>query len=219
MPLFILPFDHRSGFAKDLLGVPYPYASEAHRARAAQLKELIYDAFLAVRNTSKNPDDFGILVDYETGKQVIADARDEGVMTIVSTEKSGEELSLLYEDETGAFLKMIGASYGKSLVKWKQVPETGDEQIKTLAELQANLDAVEIPHLIEPLFMIDPTERCAALLKTVELVHDAGVHPEVWKVEGLQSEAEWQRRSCPPFLVAPPGGRPLGSGNDSPELR
>ena len=44
-PFFFLPFDHRSGFVRDVFGKPYP-PTPAVGKRVQALKRIIYDGFL-----------------------------------------------------------------------------------------------------------------------------------------------------------------------------
>ncbi len=191
MPLFILPFDHRTGFAKDIMHVSYPF-SKQDRQQAGHLKRLIYQAFLRVREASSDEETFGILLDEETGREVLLEAGEEKIFTAVSTEKSGgSSLSLLYGQETATQLRLLGASCAKVLVRWEHAPEIDDEQIDTLASLQAQLDTADIPLMLELLFSVPFKDRANHITKTINTLREAGIHPAIWKLEGLPSAEDW----------------------------
>ncbi len=192
MPTFLLPFDHRTGFAKEIMETTYPF-SQSDRQRAQELKQLIYDAFLKVYAEEHPHDTLGILVDEETGSNVLHDAHRKGVMHILTLEASGEpELRLQYGDQSAQRLRMMGASMGKVLLRFSENPEKNNRQLATLQSIHAQLTKSGQRLLIELLSAGTEEEREDFLLHTIGLAHDMGIVPEFWKVESLPTEHAWK---------------------------
>jgi myo-inositol catabolism protein IolC len=100
--LFILPFDHRSSFIKDVLkvqGKPNKKQTEA----VSHLKETIFLGFLDYAKDRKN---FGILVDEEYGKEIIKKAKKERLLFLFLLKKAeNKSLNLNTEANSRTILK------------------------------------------------------------------------------------------------------------------
>lgn len=192
MSTFILPFDHRSGLAKEIMGTTYPF-SPANRQRAQELKQVIYDAFLEVYAESHPTDTLGILVDEESGSSIIHDAHRRGIMNILTLEASGEpELRIQYGDQSTQRMRMLGSSLGKVLIRFSSLPSIQDRQLITLQNIHAQLTRAGQKILIELLSSGTEEEREAFLIHTLTLAHTMGIVPEFWKVEGLSTQQAWR---------------------------
>lgn len=193
MSTFILPFDHRSGFAKDIMGTSYPF-SPADRQRAQDLKGVIFDAFLEARRTYMLSDTLGILVDEETGSSFLHTAHSLGILSLLTLEASGEpSLRLQYGDRSAARIRSTGASLGKVLLRFSSLPDRNDRQLVTLQQLHAQLTRAGYRLLVELLSPGSTEDREAFLLHTIALAQDMGIVPEFWKVEMLPSVRAWER--------------------------
>src|SRR5262245_61706358 len=94
-PLFVLPFDHRTGFAKELLEAPYPLsATKAKQAKT--LKAIIFEAFLLAPKLLKTKHHLALLVDEDLGAEIIPKAKKLKLSLIVPVEKSGGIFSFEY---------------------------------------------------------------------------------------------------------------------------
>lgn len=211
-PTFILPFDHRSGLAKEIMETTYPF-SPADRARAQELKRIIFDAFLSVYHENGGRDVLGILIDEETGAHILHDAHAKGILNILTLEASGEpQLRLQYGDQSSQRLRMLGASLGKVLLRFSSLPTKNDVQLQTLQRVCAQLTNAGQRVLIELLSTGSEEERPVFLTHTISLCKEMGIVPEFWKVESLPTPRDWQQVKA--TLHASSGILLLGRGED-----
>src|SRR3989344_8953663 len=73
-PLLILPFDHRSSFSKNILGINGQLNNQ-QKKEIADLKKIIFEAFVRVFKKYQPKNYFGILVDEEYGWPIIKAAQ------------------------------------------------------------------------------------------------------------------------------------------------
>lgn len=192
MSTFILPFDHRSGLAKEIMGTTYPF-SPADRQRAQELKQVIYDAFLEVHAEAHPSDTLGILVEEECGARIIHDAHQKGILNILTLESSGEpELRLQYGDQSASRMRMLSSSLGKVLLRFKEKPAKNDRQLATLQSIHAQLTKAGQRILIELLSTGTEEEREDFLVHTITVAGEMGIVPEFWKVESVSTEQAWK---------------------------
>jgi 5-dehydro-2-deoxygluconokinase len=192
MATFILPFDHRSGFAKEIMETSYPF-SPADRARAQELKQIIYDGFLEVFEDGRGSDVLGILVDEETGSRILQDAHHRGILDILTLEASGEpQLRLQYGEQSSQRIRMLGATLGKVLLRFSEKPQKNDRQLQTLQTVCAQLTRAGQRVLIELLSTGTEEKREDFLAHTIRVCGEMGIVPEFWKVESLPSISAWK---------------------------
>src|SRR5271165_1726566 len=89
-PLYVLPFDHRATFSKNMFGWQGQLSPE-QTAEIAAVKEVIFDAFKAAVAGGVPKDRAGILVDEQFGAGILRDARKQGFITACPAEKSGQD--------------------------------------------------------------------------------------------------------------------------------
>ena len=70
-PLYVLPFDHRGSFQKNMFGYKSPLTAE-QTAEIAAAKQVIYDAFKAAVAGGVPKDQAAILVDEQFGAAILA---------------------------------------------------------------------------------------------------------------------------------------------------
>ncbi len=194
MSTFFLPFDHRSGFARDIMNVPYPFSSQ-DREFAKHLKTIIYQAFLeSVKNTASTRDTFGILIDEETGEEILRDAHDRGILTALTLEKSGSQnFSLLYDTASAERVTTLHANLGKMLV---HVPEyRPEESLSWNAFLHAlhDCDLHGVRCMAEIISPVPEEEREGLITRLIINAQDRGIRPAFWKLEALPSQEAWKR--------------------------
>src|SRR5215468_7755652 len=89
--IYMLAFDHRASFSKNLLGIEgAPTAAEARRVEEAKL--LIFDAFELAIADGVDSSTAGLLVDEAFGAEVARRARDAGYQLAMPVEKSGQDV-------------------------------------------------------------------------------------------------------------------------------
>lgn len=200
-PLFVLPFDHRTGFAKELLNAPYPLsAANARQARA--LKAIIFDAFLLAPKLLESKHHLALLVDEDLGSEIIPKAKKLKLSLIIPVEKSGGIFSFEYGNKFAEHLKKIGPSMTKALVRYN----LGDEgvnrlQRNRLKELAKVCKAQKIPLMLEVLLTGKTGNDEASIATMFAEFQNDGIQPDVWKLEGISSAATWKRLA--PLAKAP----------------
>jgi myo-inositol catabolism protein IolC len=205
-PIFILAMDHRKSFGATLFDVKDddPTPTQAERMRRA--KELIYSALESVRSeiTVGRP---AVLVDERYGQAVIDRARRDHVVLAVPVEASGHDwFTLEWQDRWLEHVQTVAPDYAKVLVRDNPDFDAGDRhaQLDSLAQVSAALDRIHVP-LIYELLVPSTHEQLASVGNdtdsydrdvrpelTVRVIAEnqaAGVHPTLWKLEGLETAA------------------------------
>jgi myo-inositol catabolism protein IolC len=201
-PLYILAFDHRGSFQKKFFGVTGdPNAEET--ARIADAKRVIYEGLLRALDEGVPKEAAGGLVDEQFGAEIARDARSRGLTLAMPVEKSGQnEFDFQYGADYGAHIQEFDPTFTKVLVRWN--PE-GDQEmnlrqgarLKELGDwLHANgrtflfeLLVPAEPHQLEAVggdeSRWDSEERPKLMKRTIAQLQEAGVEPDIWKIEGI----------------------------------
>ena len=233
-PLYILPFDHRGSFQTKLFG--WTGTLTIHQtAQIAASKQVIYDGFKVALQSGVPEQKAGILVDEQFGAAILQNAKGRGYTTACPAEKSGqEEFDFEYGDEFAKHIEAIQPTFCKVLVRYN--PE-GDQALNArqagklrrlseylrgksrslfMFELLVPADKTQLDRLNGDRKAYDLQVRPRLMVETIEELQDAGVEPDVWKIEGLDS-----RKDCENLVAAARrGGRNkvgciiLGRGED-----
>src|SRR3989344_5310320 len=116
--LFILPFDHRSSFAK-LFGFTNAQLSSDERKIITSAKEIIFTAFEKAISMGISKEQAAILIDEEYGDKIIRDAINKKYNVILTTEKSGQkEFTFEYGDEFGKHIEKYKPTFVKALIHY-----------------------------------------------------------------------------------------------------
>jgi myo-inositol catabolism protein IolC len=173
--LYMLAFDHRDLFRS----VP----------RAPDAKRLVYEGFLCGVAAGVPRAKGGLLVDEEFGGDVARDALDKGFAVAMPVERSGcDEFEFEYGEAWREHLGEFEPRFAKVLVRWGAGDaELDRRQARTLAELSDWLHLTGRRLLFE-LILAEVSVR--GILAAMEELHAAGVKPDVWKLQGLDSPEE-----------------------------
>ena len=239
-PLYILPFDHRGSFQKKMFGWDGALSAQ-QTAEIAAAKRIIYDAFVAAVDGGVPKGKAGILVDEQFGSAILRDAATDGYATCAPAEKSGqEEFDFEYGEDFEKHIEAFHPTFSKVLVRYN--PE-GDEalnqrqsaRLKRLSEyLHSNksrsrfmfellvpAEKAQLDRLKGDRKAYDLEVRPRLMVQTIQELQDAGVEPDVWKIEGLDRQSDCERI----VAVARQGGRSkvgciiLGRGEDDRKVR
>lgn len=209
--LYILPFDHRATFAQKIFNKKsISDLTNQEYQLITQYKKIIYGAFKkSVQN--EIPKEYGaILIDEEFGDEILKDAKEKGFVTILTTEKSGQnELEFQYGDDFPAHIEKYNPDFVKVLIKYNPAdPEGLKNRQKGKLKIVSDFCRVKnFKFLLEVLVI--PTkeqlgqpqgskEQFDKLLRpglTVEVIKELqahGVEPDVWKLEGFDSKDEYK---------------------------
>ncbi len=209
-PLYLLPFDHRQSYLSAMFGLKPPL-SLAQRARVVDSKRVVYEGFLAALAMGVPTAHAGILVDEEFGAALLGDAKARGAITAVSVEQSGSaEFEFEYGDNFAAHLDAVAPTFAKVLVQFNI---DGDAALNTRqAERLARLSRwchmrgqrLMFELLVKPtdaqltaaggdMARFDLAQRPALMQRAIEALQNAGVEPDVWKIEGLDRREDCER--------------------------
>ncbi|TMB12903.1 MAG: DUF2090 domain-containing protein [Deltaproteobacteria bacterium] len=201
-PLYILPFDHRGSFQSGLFGWKGTLTSE-QTDRVAASKAIIYEGLLAAVAAGVPKTRAGILVDEQFGAVILRDARARGFLTAVPAEKSGQhEFDFEYGDDYARHIEAFSPTFCKVLVRYN--PE-GDLEMnrrqaarllhlseylhrtrrKFMFELLVPAEQAELEELHGDQRAYDRSRRPRHMVDAIRALQDAGVEPDVWKIEGL----------------------------------
>lgn len=208
--LFILPFDHRSSFLKNMFRIAgkEPTGEEIEKIKRA--KEIIYEGFKKSLHDGMPRDSGAILVDEQFGDEILTDARQEGYIVILTTEKSGSnEFEFEYEEDFDNHIKKYDPTFVKALVHYNPEGnrEMNSRQRQKLALLTAFCHDNGYKLLIEPLIPAtveqlarvgaDPDKydrelRPILTIEAIKELQNGGVNPDVWKLEGMAEIEDYQ---------------------------
>jgi myo-inositol catabolism protein IolC len=209
-PLYILPFDHRGTFAIKVYNVDEEQLTQPQVQEIKSFKKIIYDAFIDAVSHGIPKDEAAILVDEDYGSEILVDARMKGYATIVSVEKSGQDIfTFAYGDEFGTHLEKFMPRFSKALIRYN--PEDSDEkkqqQQMNLKKLSDYSHLHGFKFLIEPLVpasqnqlatvngdysLYDKSIRPKLTVQMINELQTAGVEPDVWKLEGLDRREDYE---------------------------
>ena len=237
-PLYILPFDHRGSFQTKMFGWKGPLSAE-QTAQIAAAKQVIYDGLKAAVAGGVPKEKAGILVDEQFGAAILRDAVKQGYITACPAEKSGQdEFDFEYGEDFARHIEAFNPTFCKVLVRYN--PE-GDKalnqrQVKRLKRLSDYLRQSGRLFMFELLVPPEPAQlkrvkddkkaydlelRPVLMVQALEELQDAGIEPDVWKIEGLD-----RRQDCEKVVAAARrGGRDqvgcivLGRGEDDKKVR
>ncbi|HET6342504.1 MAG TPA: DUF2090 domain-containing protein [Gemmatimonadota bacterium] len=208
-PLYLLPFDHRHSYLTGMFHLTPPLTAEQHAA-VTDSKQVIYDGFRRALGREVPVAAAGILVDEEFGAGILHDAARNGYVTALSIEKSG---SAEFEFEYGTgFAKHIEAfepTFAKALVRYNPEGDAAlnERQATRLKQLSEYCRAVDQRFMFE--LLVPATEaqqrrvqdettydrliRPRLVLQAIRTLQDAGVEPDIWKIEGLDRREDCER--------------------------
>ena len=238
-PLYILPFDHRGSFQAKMFGWKGAL-TPAQTAEIAATKQVIYDGFKMAVAAGVPKDKAGILVDEQFGAAILKDAAKDGYSTSCPAEKSGQdEFDFEYGEDFAKHVEAFHPTFCKVLVRYnpqgdRELNRMQAARLKRLSEylhtksrslfmfeLLVPAEKAELEELGGDRFAYDRQLRPKLMSQAIEELQDAGVEPDVWKIEGLEVRAD-----CEKVLAsARRGGRAkvgciiLGRGEDDRKVR
>lgn len=209
--LFILPFDHRGSFMREMFNVlGMPDAEETQRI--ADFKQVIFEGFkLAVVSGNLPRASVGILADEQFSDSVLRAAGEEGFITCLCVEKSGQaEFDLEFGGDFAAHIQKYAPTFVKALVRYNPDGDASlnDRQAEKLRLLSVWCRQQGFGFMLEPLVMATPQQlelaggdqtfydleiRPELMELMMEDLQAAGVEPDVWKIEGLEDARHYER--------------------------
>jgi len=210
-PLYILPFDHRGSFETKMFGW-HGDLNASQTAEIAAAKQVIYDGFKAAIATGVRQEKAGILVDEQFGGAILRDARTKGYHTACPAEKSGQdEFDFEYGADFAKHIEEFQPTFCKVLVRYnpegdsalnqrqsvrlKQLSDYlhAKSQSRFMFELLVPPERTQLDRLKDDGKAYDLELRPKLMVETVQQLQDAGVEPDVWKIEGLERSEDCEK--------------------------
>jgi 5-dehydro-2-deoxygluconokinase len=237
-PLYVLPFDHRATFSKNMFGWKGPLSAE-QTGEIAAVKRVIYDAFKAAVAGGVPKDRAGILVDEQFGAGILRDALKQGFITACPAEKSGQdEFDFEYGADFAPHIEAFNPTFCKVLVRYNPGgnSELNRRQSARLKQLSDYLHKTGRLYMFELLVPPEPSQlqrvggdkkayelqlRPALMTQAIHELQDAGVEADVWKIEGIERTEDCEKV----VAAAQRAGREkvgciiLGRGEDDQKVR
>jgi 5-dehydro-2-deoxygluconokinase len=238
-PLYVLPFDHRGTFQKNMFGWSGALTAE-QTAKIADMKKVIYDGFKEALTKGVPQDKAGILVDEQFGAEILRDAAKHGYNTSCPAEKSGQdEFDFEYGEEFTRHIEQFHPTFCKVLVRYN--PE-GDATMnrrqagrlrrlsdylhsggpsRFMFELLVPAEKGQLERFGGDKKKYDLELRPELMINAIHELQDTGVEPDVWKIEGIDSAEDCQKV----VAAMKRGGRDhvggiiLGRGEDDAKVR
>jgi 5-dehydro-2-deoxygluconokinase len=238
-PLYILPFDHRASFELKMFGWGEDLTPE-QTAQIAAAKQVIYDGFKNAVEAGVPKEKAGILVDEQFGAAILRDAAARGYIFAYPVEKSGqEEFEFEYGEDFAKHIEAFNPTFCKALVRYnpegdqalnrrqsarlKRLSEylRGNDRSRFMFELLVPAEKAQLNRVNGDKKRYDLELRPLLMVQTIHELQDAGVEPDVWKVEGLE-----RREDCEKVVAAARRGDRdkvgcivLGRGEDDRKVR
>lgn len=198
--LFILPFDHRTSFLRDVLNVAGK-PNKKQKERIKELKSVIFEAFVSAVKKERNRKSFGILVDEEYGEEILKKAEKENFTVCLPVEKSGkEELSLQYGKNFKKHVDKFKPDFVKVLIRYnplnKKINERQRKVLKKINVLSKRYKII-LELLVPPagqeknLKNYDKDVRMERTVETIKEIKEV-IRVDVWKLEGFEKN-QWKK--------------------------
>ena len=214
-PLYILPFDHRGSFQVKMFGWKGALTAE-QTAEIAAAKQVIYDGFKAAVQDGVREEKAGILVDEQFGSAILRDAAAHRYTTACAVEKSGQdEFDFEYGEEFAKHIEAFRPTFSKVLVRYNPAGDRdlnarqsvrlkrlsdylhGQSASLLMFELLVPAEKSQLDRLNGDKKAYDLQLRPQLMVQAIEELQDAGVEPDVWKIEGLD-----RREDCEKVVAA-----------------
>jgi myo-inositol catabolism protein IolC len=202
--LYILAFDHRGSFQKNMFGIegdPTPEETET----IADAKRLIFEGMLEAVSRGAQAGATGVLVDEQFGSNIPERAREHNLKLAMPVEKSGQhEFDFEYGDDFGAHIERFNPDFSKVLVRYNpdDDPVLNERQLGRLKRLADWLHANGRKFLFELLVpatdaqlesvggdsdRYDVELRPELMRRAIANIQEFGIEVDIWKIEGVDS--------------------------------
>lgn len=181
--LFILPFDHRSSFAK-MFG--FVNLSQKEKDYISSAKFIIYEAFKKAITQGVSKDESAILVDEEYGDKVLKEAKNQGFTTILTTERSGmSTFDFEYGESFGSHIEKYKPTFVKALIRY--MPNADWTKLKILSDY---CHAHGYKFLLEVLSGAS-ISNAIVIIPIITNLRQYNIEPDVWKLEGMENKVDY----------------------------
>jgi myo-inositol catabolism protein IolC len=209
-PLYLLPFDHRQSYVSGLFDWSPPL-NENQQRMVADSKQVIYEGFQRAIEDGVPRAAAALLVDEEFGAAIQRDAHARGFNTVLPVEHSGvDEFEFEYGDDYPRHVEEFDPAFAKVLVRYNPGGDAvlNRRQAAKLAQFSAYCEKTKRRFMFELLVPATPAQlektgkdkqaydanlRPALVGQAIRALQEAGVEPDVWKIEGLERREDCQQ--------------------------
>ena len=205
--LYILAFDHRGSFQKNMFGIdgdPTPEEIETN----ADAKRLIFEGMLEAVARGAQAGATGVLVDEQFGSNIPEHAREHGLKLAMPVEKSGQhEFDFEYGNDFAAHIELYDPDFSKVLVRYNpdDDPVINERQLGRLKRLADWLHANGRKFLFELLVpatdgqlesvggdadRYDDELRPELMRRAIADIQEFGIEVDIWKIEGVDARED-----------------------------
>jgi 5-dehydro-2-deoxygluconokinase len=213
--LYILAFDHRGSFQKKMFGIQgEPTAEES--SQISDAKHLIFEGALRASEEGAEPGVTGVLIDEQFGAPsgIPQEAKERGMILSMPVEKSGQdEFDFDYGDDFGAHISSFDPEFSKVLVRYNPEGDAGmnerqsvrlkrlgdwlhENDRKYLFELLVPAEEHQLEKVGGDAARYDAELRPELMRQAIVALQEAGVEPDVWKIEGIDTQEDCARISA-----------------------
>lgn len=209
--LYILPFDHKTSFISKMFGWDYYGLKQEQREMVEAMRMITYEGFVHAVSLGIPKQEAAFLTDEEFGADALKKAKNDGFVTLLTTEKSGQEVFTFdYGDDFKAHIEAFAPTFTKALIRYNPEgdSEVNKKQLENLKQLVAYSKEKGYKFLIEPL--IPPTDaqlvnvsgdkkrydielRPELTVRMMEELQHAGIEPDIWKIEGFSQRGAYEK--------------------------
>ena len=179
--------------------------------RIKEAKAIIFAGFRQALDSGLPLEGAGILVDETFGADIAREALELGAQLAMPVEKSGQdEFDFEYGEDFGDHIAAFDPTYSKVLVRYNPGGDAdlNRRQTERLARLGDWLHASGRQFLFELLVPAEPHQlervggdqdrydrelRPDLMIETIRECQEAGVEPDIWKIEGLDARDDCMR--------------------------
>ncbi len=205
--LYILAFDHRGSYSKNMFNVsgdPSPEQLEA----IVDSKRLIFEGMEIAVERGVEADATGVLVDEQTGGEVPRLAKEHGLRLAMPAEESSRpDFEFQYRESFGEHISSFDPDFVKVLVRLNPDgdPEMNETQLGKLKQLADWLNEHQVTFLFELLVPAEPAQleavggdtdrydqelRPELMRRAIEQIQDYGIDVDIWKIEGVDARED-----------------------------
>lgn len=208
--LYLLPFDHRHSYVSGMFHFTPPLTADQRQA-VIESKQVIYDGFRHALDRDVPVASAGILVDEEFGAGILRHAAGNGYVTALTTEKSGSaEFEFEYGMAFATHIEAFDPTFAKALVRYNPEADAAlnrrqTDRLKQLSDYCRSVGRRFMFELLVPATetqrdraqgddaIYDLRMRPALVVQAIRTLQDAGVEPDIWKIEGLDHREDCER--------------------------
>lgn len=211
LPLYILPFDHRAVFAQKIFNKnSLADLNDQEHQLICEYKKIIYEGFKKAVQSGIPKESAAILLDEEFGDEILKDAKQNGFVVLLTTEKSGQnEFDFQYDGDFPVHIEKYSPQFVKVLIRYnpkdqEDLKKRQQEKLKTVSDFckvkgfKFLLEVLVIPTKEQAESTNNSKEEFDRTLRpslTTEMIRELqikGVEPDVWKLEGFDTAKEYE---------------------------